>query len=70
MKLVVCGKGGSGKRTVSALMARESAARGEKVLVVDTERAVSPSVMDALQSYDVQPIPWSKMQTMVEELTA
>ncbi|MGV8174617.1 MAG: P-loop NTPase [Methanothrix sp.] len=39
MKLVVCGKGGSGKSTVSALMARELAARGEKVLVVDTDES-------------------------------
>jgi CO dehydrogenase maturation factor len=39
MKLVVCGKGGSGKSTVSALIAREIAARGEKVLVVDTDES-------------------------------
>ena len=39
-------------------------------LLNDSERAVSPSVMDALQSYDVQPIPWSKRQAVVEELTA
>ena len=39
MKLVVCGKGGSGKSTVSALMAREMAASGEKVLVVDTDES-------------------------------
>lgn len=39
MKLVVCGKGGSGKSTVSALLARELATRGEKVLVVDTDES-------------------------------
>ena len=39
MKLVICGKGGSGKSTVSALMAKELAARGEKVLVVDTDES-------------------------------
>jgi CO dehydrogenase maturation factor len=39
MKLVICGKGGCGKSTVSALMARELAARGEKVLVVDTDES-------------------------------
>ena len=39
-------------------------------LLNDSERAVSPSVMDALQSYDVRPIPWSKRQAVVEELTA
>jgi CO dehydrogenase maturation factor len=39
MKLVICGKGGSGKSTVSALMAREMAGRGKKVLVVDTDES-------------------------------
>jgi hypothetical protein len=39
-------------------------------LLNDSERAVSSSVMDALQSYDVQPIQWSKRQDVVEELTA
>ncbi|MFZ2472910.1 MAG: P-loop NTPase [Methanothrix sp.] len=39
MKIVICGKGGCGKSTVSALMAREMAGRGEKVLVVDTDES-------------------------------
>ena len=39
MKYVICGKGGSGKSTVSALIAREMASRGEKVLVVDTDES-------------------------------
>jgi|GEM_PF-5918031 energy-coupling factor transporter ATP-binding protein EcfA2 len=39
MKLVICGKGGSGKSTVSALIAREIAPRGETVLVVDTDES-------------------------------
>ena len=38
-------------------------------LLNDSERTVSPSVMDALQSYDVRPIPWSKRLDVVEELT-
>ncbi|MDD2835486.1 MAG: AAA family ATPase, partial [Methanothrix sp.] len=37
MKIVICGKGGCGKSTVSALMAREMTARGDRVLVVDTD---------------------------------
>ncbi|MDD1750906.1 MAG: DUF1829 domain-containing protein [Methanothrix sp.] len=36
----------------------------------DTERDVPPTVMDALQSYEVRPIPWSKREMVVEELTA
>ena len=39
MKIVICGKGGSGKSTVSALMAREMATRKEQVLVVDTDES-------------------------------
>ena len=39
-------------------------------LLNDSERAVSSSVMDALQSYEVRPIQWSKRQAVVEELTA
>jgi len=39
MKLVICGKGGSGKSTVSALIALEMASRGENVLVVDTDES-------------------------------
>ena len=39
-------------------------------LLNDSERAVSSSVMDALQSYDVRSIPWSRRQDVVEELTA
>jgi len=36
----------------------------------DSERDVPPTVMDALQSYDVRSIPWSKREAVVEELTA
>jgi CO dehydrogenase maturation factor len=39
MKIVICGKGGSGKSTISSLIALEMAARGEKVLVVDTDES-------------------------------
>lgn len=39
-------------------------------LLNDSERGIPPSVMDALQRYDVLPIPWSKRQNVVEELTA
>jgi len=34
----------------------------------DSERLVSSSVMDALNSYEVYPILWSKRQEAVEEL--
>ena len=37
MKILVCGKGGCGKSTVVALLAREMAERGNKVLVIDSD---------------------------------
>jgi len=39
MKIVICGKGGSGKSTISALLAREIAKKGNWVLVVDTDES-------------------------------
>ncbi len=41
VKISICGKGGSGKSTVVALMAREAAANGLKVLVVDSDESNS-----------------------------
>lgn len=37
MKVIICGKGGSGKSTITALLARHYAAVGRRVLVVDTD---------------------------------
>ncbi len=39
MKLILCGKGGCGKSTVSALLANAAAARGYAVLVVDADES-------------------------------
>lgn len=39
MKILVCGKGGCGKSVVSALIAKELAKRGKRVLVVDTDES-------------------------------
>ncbi len=39
MKLLVCGKGGSGKSTLTALIAKSLAKRGYKVLVVDGDES-------------------------------
>ena len=38
-KIAVCGKGGSGKSTVAALMARGLQDRGARVLVVDSDES-------------------------------
>ncbi len=37
-------------------------------LLNDSEQAVSPSVLDALRSYDVRPVPWSQRESVREEL--
>jgi CO dehydrogenase maturation factor len=39
MKVLVCGKGGSGKSTVAALLAKSMARRGYGVLVVDSDES-------------------------------
>lgn len=41
MKISVCGKGGSGKSTIVALLANEARARGYHVLVVDSDESNS-----------------------------
>ena len=39
MKIAICGKGGSGKSTISALLAKAMARRGYNVLVVDVDES-------------------------------
>ena len=39
MKILVCGKGGSGKSTIAALLAKCMARRGYRVLVVDSDES-------------------------------
>jgi hypothetical protein len=39
-------------------------------LLNDSEREISSSVMDALEKYEVLPIPWSKRNAVIAELTA
>ncbi len=39
MKILICGKGGSGKSTVVALLAKELASRGRNVLVLDSDES-------------------------------
>jgi len=41
MKISICGKGGSGKSTVTGLLALEAEARGLKVLIVDSDESNS-----------------------------
>ena len=39
MKILICGKGGCGKSTIVALLAKEMAARGNTVLVIDNDES-------------------------------
>ena len=39
MKILVCGKGGCGKSTIVALLAKEMARRKNKVLVIDSDES-------------------------------
>jgi CO dehydrogenase maturation factor len=55
MKISVCGKGGSGKSTVVALLANEAQARGYHVLVVDSDE--SNSGLFRMLGFDHPPVP-------------
>ena len=55
MKLSVCGKGGSGKSTIVALIANEMQQRGRQVLVVDSDES-NPGLYRML-GLDKRPVP-------------
>jgi CO dehydrogenase maturation factor len=55
MKISVCGKGGSGKSTVVALLASEARLRGYRVLVVDSDE--SNSGLFQMLGFDYPPVP-------------
>ena len=55
MKISVCGKGGSGKSTVVALLANEVRAKGYRVLVVDSDE--SNSGLFLMLGFDHPPMP-------------
>jgi CO dehydrogenase maturation factor len=55
MKISICGKGGSGKSTIVALLANEAQARGYRVLVVDSDE--SNSGLFRMLGFDRPPVP-------------
>ncbi|MDZ7838871.1 MAG: AAA family ATPase [Actinomycetota bacterium] len=70
MKIAISGKGGVGKTTLTACLARFYASRGQKVIVVDADpdsnlaTALGMKMEDAL---NIMPI--SQMKDLVEERT-
>lgn len=70
LRLAIAGKGGVGKTTVAALLARELARCGMRVVAVDADPASSlPSALglDAKRRKEIVPI--SKMLDLIEERT-
>ncbi|MDW7989558.1 MAG: AAA family ATPase [Archaeoglobaceae archaeon] len=39
MKILICGKGGSGKSVIATLLAKELARRGKRVLLLDADES-------------------------------
>jgi len=54
-KIAVCGKGGSGKSTITALLANEIRERGHRVLVVDSDES-NPGLYRML-GFNERPVP-------------
>jgi len=59
MKISVCGKGGSGKSTITALLVREFERRNFNVLAIDSDE--SNTNLYKLLDIDTQPIPLMEM---------
>ena len=55
MKISACGKGGSGKSTIVALLANEARSKGYRVLVVDSDE--SNSGLFSMLGFDYPPVP-------------
>jgi CO dehydrogenase maturation factor len=67
MKIAVSGKGGVGKTTVAALLARALARRGQRVLAVDADPDANLAL--ALGAGDRQPTPLAERKLLVEART-
>ena len=55
MKLSVCGKGGSGKSTVTALLAKHAVNRNQRVLVIDSDD--SNTGLSRMLGFECPPVP-------------
>jgi CO dehydrogenase maturation factor len=57
MKLGIVGKGGVGKTTISALISQEYAARGKRVLAIDTDSNPNLAVSLGLDMNEADEVP-------------
>ena len=77
MKILICGKGGTGKSTLTALLARELAQRGKRVLVVDSEESNFglPELLgmdkpkDFMEYFGGKKVLFDKVKTLDDELS-
>jgi CO dehydrogenase maturation factor len=67
MKIAVSGKGGAGKTTAAALLARAMVLQGRRVLAVDADP--DPNLALALGAGDRQPTPLAERRALVEART-
>ena len=67
MKIAISGKGGTGKTTVAALLARAMARRGVRVLAVDADPDANLAL--ALGAGERQPTPLAARRALVQERT-
>ncbi len=68
MKLAISGKGGVGKTTVAAALARSWVQTGRKVLVVDADPDANLAIALGFPA-DLTPKPIAEMTTLIEERT-
>ena len=66
MKLAIAGKGGVGKTTITALLAREAAASGHRVLVVDADPDAN---LATTLGFPEPPVPLAEEELLIAERT-
>ena len=70
MKIAVTGKGGVGKTTISAVLARLYAEEGKKVFAVDVDPDANLGLALGFSEEELESItPISKMRRLIEERT-
>ncbi len=68
MKIAICGKGGVGKSTISAVLIGALAEQGRKVLAIDADPSPHLARLLGLPEGDI-PVPIAKMQDLLQDRT-